>query len=120
MEKESWEQAIRESRPWTRAEAARAMAALKASGMTTAAFARHHGTTAGRVQYWQKRLREIGAGGESRLLPVRVVEAGQARLVERGAGRVVLVEGPLRVEMEGMSAEWVAGLIRLLRRESKG
>jgi hypothetical protein len=48
-------------------------------------------------------------------LPVRVVEAGQARLVERGGGRVVVVEGPLRVEMEGMSAEWVAGLIRLLR-----
>ena len=115
MENDNWEQAITESRPWTRAEATRAMAALKASGMTTAAFARHHGTTAGRVQYWHKRLCEREARGGGRLLPVRVVEAGQARVVERGAGRVVLVEGPLRVEVEGMSAEWVAVLVRLLR-----
>jgi transposase-like protein len=119
MENESWGRAIAESRPWTRAEAARAVAAFEASGMAPAAFARHHGTTAGRLQYWRKRLRETEAGGDSRLLPVRVVEAGQARLVERGAGRVVFMEGPLRVEMEGMSAEWVAGLIRLLRQESK-
>ena len=81
MENESWGRATAESRPWTRAEAARAVAAFEASGMTPAAFARHHGTTAGRLQYWRKRLRETEGGVDSRLLPVRVVEAGQARLV---------------------------------------
>jgi hypothetical protein len=60
-------------------------------------------------------LREVEAGGDGRLLPVKVVEPGQARLVERAPGRVVLMEDRLRVEMEGMSAEWVATLIRLLR-----
>jgi transposase-like protein len=115
MQNESWGRAIAESRPWTRDEAARAVAACEASGMTTAAFARRHGTTAGRLQYWRKRLQENEAGGDGRLLPVKVVEPGQARLVERAPGRVVLVEDGLRVEMEGMSAEWVATLIRLLR-----
>lgn len=115
MQNESWGRAIAESRPWTSDEGARAVAACEASGMATATFARRHGTTAGRFRYWRKRLGEAHAGGEARLLPVRVVEPGQARLVERAAGLVVLMEGAMRVEMEGMSAEWVATLIRLLR-----
>ncbi len=77
-------------------ERARAAAACEASGMATATFARRHGTTAGRLRYWRKRLGETHAGGEARLVPVRVVEPGQARLVERAAGRVVLMEGALR------------------------
>ncbi len=117
MQNETWKRALTESRAWTREEAERAVAACEASGMTTAAFARQHGATAGRLLYWRKRLREeekeVTGGG--RLLPVRVVEPGQARLVEREPGRTVLVEGRLRVEMEGVPVEWVARLIRLLR-----
>lgn len=119
MQNESWQRAITQSRSWTNEEAARAVAAFEASGLTAAAFARQHGTTAGRFQYWRKRLRAIEAEGDSRLLPVRVVEPGQARLVEREAGHVVLVDGRVRLEISGMPAAWVATLLRVLR-ESEG
>src|SRR5258708_40049301 len=119
MQNESGRRAIAESRSWTNGEAAVAVAACEASGQTTSAFARRHGATAGRFQYWRKRLRAAEAEGDARLLPVKIVEPGQARLVERDAGRVVLVDGRLRVEMAGMPAAWVATLIRLLR-ESEG
>jgi transposase-like protein len=115
MQNEMWKRALTQSRAWTREEAAQAVAACEASGMTTAAFARQQGATAGRLLYWRKRLREGEAASDARLLPVRVVEPGQARLVEREPGRAVLVDGRLRVEMEGLSVEWVARLIRLLR-----
>lgn len=115
MQNEMWKRALAESRAWTREEAVSAVAACEASGKTTAAFARQHGATAGRLLYWRKRLREEEAAGGGRLLPVRVVESGQARLVEREPGRTVLIEGRLRVEMEGVPVEWVARLIRLLR-----
>ena len=116
IQNESWQRALGEQRAWTRDEARQAVSAAEASGMRMAEFARKHGGTAGRFQYWSKRLRQEGGGvGGGRLLPVRVVEPGQARLVERAAGRVVLIDDGLRVEMEGMSAEWVATVIRLLR-----
>jgi transposase-like protein len=115
MQNESWERAIAESRQWTTEEARRAVAACKGSGLTMAAFARRHGSTAGRFQYWGRRLAAIESAGDARLLPVRVVPAGQARLVERDPGRVVLVDGPTRLEMEGMPAEWVAKLLLVLR-----
>jgi transposase-like protein len=115
MQNEMWKRALAESRAWTREEAMAAVAACEASGMTTAAFARQHGATAGRLLYWRKRLGEEQSAGGGRLLPVRVVEPGQARLVEREPGRTVLVEGRLRVELEGVPVEWVARLIRLLR-----
>jgi transposase-like protein len=119
MQNESWQRALRESRPWTREEAERAIAALDASGMMAATFARKYGTSGSRFGYWRKRLRE-GGTGDARLVPVRAVETGQARLVEREPGRVTVVaSGGLRVEMEGVSAEWVAVLVRLLR-ESEG
>lgn len=120
MQNEMWKRALAESRAWTREEAVSAVAACEASGKTTAAFARQQGATAGRLLYWRKRLREEGAAaGGGRLLPVKVVEPGQARLVEREPGRIVLIEGRLRVEMEGVPVESVARLIRLLR-ESDG
>src|SRR5262245_42943995 len=112
MQNESWQRAIAESRPWTNEEAARAVAACDASGETTAAFARRHGSTGGRFQYWRKRLLGAEAERDGRLLPVKIIEPGQARLVERDPGRVVVVDGRLRVEMTGMPATWVATLIR--------
>ena len=115
MQNESWERAIAESRQWTTEEARRAVAACEGSGLTTREFARQHGSTAGRFQYWRKRLLAMEASRDGRLLPVRVVPAGQARLVERDRGRVVLVDGQTRLEMEGMPAEWVAKLLLLLR-----
>ena len=115
MQNESWERAIVESRQWTIQEARRAVDACEGSGLTRAEFARRHGATAGRYQYWRRRLAAMGSAGEGRLVPVRVVAAGQARLVEREAGRVVLLDGSTRVEMEGMTAEWVAKLVLLLR-----
>jgi transposase-like protein len=119
MQNESWQRAIAESRSWTHDEAARAVSACESSGLTTASFARKHGSTAGRIQYWRKRLRVVEAEGDARLVPVKVVEPGQARLVERDPGRVVLVDGRIRVEIAGMPVAWVATLIRLLR-ESEG
>jgi len=116
MQNESWQQALAEQRAWTKDEARHAVSAAEASGMSMAEFARKHGGTAGRFQYWRKRLQQEGAAvGVGRLLPVRVVEPGQARLVERAAGRVVLIDDRVRVEMEGMPAEWVAAVIRFLR-----
>lgn len=115
MQKESWGRAIVESRQWTTEEARRAVAACDGSGLRTAEFARGHGCTAGRFQYWRKRLQAMGSAGDGHLLPVRVVPTGQARLVERDPGRVVLLDGRTRVEMEGMPAEWVAKLLLVLR-----
>ena len=121
MQNESWQRALAEQRAWTRDEAREAVKAAEASGMRMAEFARAHGGAAGRFQYWSKRLRQEGAAvGGGRLLPVRVVAPGQARLVEGTAGgRVVLVDDGVRVEMEGMSAEWVATLIRLVRQSER-
>lgn len=120
MQNESWKRALAEKRAWTSDEARLAVSACEASGMSMAEFARRHGGTGARFQYWRKRLLQQGAAVEDgRLLPVRVVEPGQARLVERAAGRVVLVDERVRVEMEGMSAQWVATLIRLLGESEK-
>lgn len=115
MQDESWKRALVESRQWTPAEARRAMAACDGSGLTTAEFARRQGATAGRFLYWRRRLRATQSPSEARLLPVRVVSPGEARLVEREPGRVVLVDGRTRLEMEGMSPEWVAKLLLLVR-----
>src|SRR5258708_16674267 len=115
MQNESWQRALAQSRWWRNDEAAQAIAACEASGLATASFARKHGSTGGRFQYWRKRLRAVEAEGDARLVPVKIVETGQARLVARDPGRVVLVDGRLRVEMAGMSAAWGAALIRLLR-----
>jgi hypothetical protein len=120
MQNESWQRALAEQRARTRDEAKQAVSAAEASGMRLAEFARKQGGTAGRFQYSRRRLSHEGAAvGGGRLLPVRIVEPGQARLVERAAGRVVLVDDGVRVEMEGMSAEWVATLIRLLRQSER-
>ncbi len=115
MQKESWERAIMESRQWTTEEARRAVAACDGSGLRTAEFARRQGSTAGRFQYWRKRLQAMGSAGDRRLVPVRVVPIGQARLVERDPGRVVLLDGRTRVELEGMTPEWVVRVVLLLR-----
>ena len=115
MQNEAWERAIADSRQWRPEEARRAVTACDRSGLSTAEFARRHGSTAGRFQYWRRRLTAMESAGEARLLSVRVVPAGQARLVERDPGRVVLLDGQTRVEMEGMAAEWVAKLVLLLR-----
>ena|SRR5579863_5554154 len=118
MQNESWRRALAEERAWTREEARRAVGAYEASGLGMTEFARRHGGTAGRFQYWRRRL-GAGVAEGGRLLPVRVVAPGRARLVERAEGRVVLVDGRVRLEMEGMSVEWVASLLGLLR-ESEG
>jgi transposase-like protein len=114
MQNEAWRRALAEQRAWTREEARRAVDACEASGLGMAEFARRQGGTPGRFFYWRKRL-GAGVTEGGRLLPVRVVEPGRARLVERGEGRIVLVDGRVRLEMEGLSVEWVAGLLRLLR-----
>src|SRR5260370_12387559 len=111
MQNESWQRALAQSRSWTNDEAAQAIAACEASGLATASFARKHGSTGGRFQYWRKRLRAVEAEGDARLVPVKIVETGQARLVERDAGRVVLVDGRLRVGMARVSAPWGPTLI---------
>lgn len=115
MQNEAWQRALLEDRAWTREEALRALATCDASGMRSAAFARKHGTSPGRFQYWRRRLQESSVTGGARLLPVKVVEPGEARFVGRASGRVVLLDGGLRLEIEGMTAEWVATLVRLMR-----
>src|SRR5260370_12623019 len=119
MQNESWQRALAQSRSWTNDGAAQAIAACEASGLATASFARKHGSTGGRFQYWRKRLRAVEAEGDARLVPVKIVETGQARLVERDPGRVVLVDGRLRVQMPGMSAALVAALICPLRQSER-
>lgn len=121
MQKEAWERAIDEGRPWTDAEARRALAACEGSGMSTASFARQCNVTGGRFYWWRKHLREREAGAQpGRLVPVKVVAAAEpARRSMEGQSRVVLTDGRLRLEIEGMSPEWVAALVRLMR-ESEG
>lgn len=116
MAKEAWERACAERRPWTDAEATRAVAVFEASGMTGAEFGRNYGLTAGKLYWWRKKLRAGAAGG--RLLPVKVVSGGGAAGEEQ-VPRVVLSDGRTRVEVEGASPEWVAALLRLVR-ENEG
>src|SRR5260370_35486292 len=104
MQNESWQRALAQSRSWTNDEAAQAIAACEASGLATASFARKHGSTGGRFQYWRKRLRAVEAEGDARLVPVKLVGTGHARLVGREPGRAVLVEGRRPREMPGSSA----------------
>ena len=102
MRSASWQKAVEEGRPWTMEEAKRALAACDASGIATSDFARQYGGRPSRFYWWRKRLAEDASRGDAaRLLPVRVVESG-AKFVPREA-RVVLSDGRLRVEMEGMS-----------------
>ena len=116
MAKEAWERAIDERRPWTDAEAARALAAFEASGFTGAEFGRMYGLTASKLYWWRKKLRAVAARG--RLLPVKVV-SGPGAAGEEPVPRVVLSDGRTRLEIEGASPEWVATLLRLVR-ESEG
>lgn len=120
MQKEAWERAIDEGRPWTDAEAERALAACDASGMSTAAFGRHCNVPAGRFYLLRKEQREGAVGQRGRLVPVKVVASGErGRQSDEAQSRVVLTDGGVRVEMAGISPEWVARLIRLMR-ESEG
>jgi transposase-like protein len=114
MHKESWERAIDEGRPWTDAEAARALAACAASGQSAAQFARRYNLTAGKLYWWRKRLAERSTAS-SRLLPVSVVSGDRGNAGGNAPPRVVLTDGRLRLEIEGISPEWVAALIRLVR-----
>lgn len=121
MQKEAWERAIDEGRPWTDGEAARALAACDASGISAAAFARRHNLTAGKLYWWRKTLGERArANAPGRLVPVKVVSGAAGSGQGDGPGaRVVLLDGRLRLEMADMTPEWVATLLRLVR-ESEG
>jgi hypothetical protein len=59
-------------------------AALKASGQSTAAFAKEHGITGQRVYWWLARLEQSGSGrskdeARPRFVPVRVVPSSTDR-----------------------------------------
>lgn len=112
MQKEAWERAIDDGRPWTDAEAARALAACDASGMSTAAFARMHNVTPGKIYFWRKTL-TAKRRTKGRLVPVTVVSEHAAAGATQP--RVVVSHGRLRLDIEGVSPEWVATLIRLIR-----
>ena len=43
-------------RHWSEAEARTQLAAFRRSGMTASAFARSHGVSTNRLEYWKKRL----------------------------------------------------------------
>lgn len=69
--------ALAADRYWGEAEAREAIAALDASGLSRAAFAREYGISAQRLRWWTARLGNAPARGAAiEFLPVHVVGPG--------------------------------------------
>lgn len=62
MDQKKTKQPTRGWRHWSEAEARTQLAAFRASGMSASAFARRHGVSTNRLDYWSKRLARDGAG----------------------------------------------------------
>jgi transposase-like protein len=100
------------SRKWTEEDAREALSALEASGESVNAFGRRLGIVPQRLLWWRSRL------GRGRATPsfVPVEVTGTSPAV------VVVAEDGTRVEVgtaDAASAEWVATMLRSLRRRSR-
>ena len=70
---------------WREPDAKRVLAALDASGMSTAAFARRHGLNPARLHRWRARLQPPQPAPD--FLPVHVATAAQTVAAARTAAR---------------------------------
>ena len=96
---------------WSRAEAAKHLEALAASGKSVEAFAAQHELPAARLRYWQKVLaapeEQATESPTPALLPVHVMQAGRAPIELALAGCVVRVS-------HGFDEDTLLRLVRLL------
>ena len=94
-------------RQWREDQARAELAAFRDSGMTAAAYARTHGVSVQRLEYWTKRL---GAGpAEVAFVPVTLPTTSSAA-IEIGVGDIVV-----RVR-DGHDIERVARLVVAIAR----
>lgn len=125
MEKRTaWQRAIEAGTNWSAAEAKAVLDAQSKSGASILAFAREHGIVPKRLYWWRYRLavspqekRTRSSEPVGRLIPLTVVESvSPAR--SRAEGRVVVIDGALRVEVDdpaAVSPAWIATLVRSVR-----
>ena len=123
-----WKRAIEAGTNWSAAEARAALEAQSKSGESVVAFARRHGIVAERLYWWRNRLavlakrtRKTDTGTVGRLIPLTVVEPpamAQSAAASGVGGRVVVIDGGLRVEVEdagAVSPAWIATLLRTVK-----
>lgn len=101
----------------TRERMARLLRRWQRSGETAAAFCRRHGITPQRLSYWKRVLghsdpvvRRRSKGGGGGLVPVRLVGAGGAGLLE-----IQLATGDRLVLHEGSALELLQQVVAVLR-----
>ena len=116
---------------WTEREARKQVKEWRASGESLSAFARKRGFSASRLKWWLKRMgewsiptRSSSTQDVSKFVEARVVAGAVPERVEAGradARVVVHAPGGVRVEVvdpAAVPAEWVAAMVRELRRVS--
>lgn len=92
--------ALAADRYWSEAEAREALAALDASGLSRAAFAREHGISAQRLRWWRARLESAPERSTAiEFLPVQVLEpatkaASTGAMMEIAIGDLLVRVGP--------------------------
>jgi hypothetical protein len=117
---------------WRESEARKQVEGWRASGESLSAFARKHGYSSSRLKWWLKRMGEWSSPTRSRSSPevsrwveARVVTGAMPEREEApraDAARVVVhAPGGVRVEVVdtgAVPAEWVAAMVKELRRVS--
>jgi hypothetical protein len=108
---------IRDKKRWDEASARKALQAMRASGMSLAAFAAKTGIGAWRLRSWQRKLGPgPGEGVAVRFLPVRVRGSAPATSSASSAFEVATPSG-YRVRAEfGVSVDDIVRLIGGLER----
>jgi len=105
---------------WKPAQARRALAGWRASGLPLARYARRRGVSARRLSWWRDRLGEWSdgapGGGGARLVPAIVTSAP---VVAPAVAVTVRLPGEVTLEVSdvaAVSAEWVAAVVGKLSR----
>lgn len=80
---------LRRRQPWTESEGRAAVEAWRASGEALSGFARRHGVGAERLRWWKKRF-DADGGTSLSLVPVHVVDGGDAAAFELVIGAHVV------------------------------
>lgn len=99
-------------RHWTESDARRVLDEWERVGGTLEAFARSRGLVPQRIAWWQKRLRDRPvAQPVLTLVPATVIGADLA-----GPAGVIRLPHGVVIEVAGVSASWIAELVRTLAR----
>ena len=94
----------------------RLVARWRASGETLSGFARRHGVSRDKLQYWSQKLSSISSGrggnGESALVPVQLLGGAEGR---EAALEIVLTGGERVLVRAALPVDLVQGVISALR-----